>query len=104
VPTKANLRTGYNVFAELAQACQAFGEKVNGRAVAPVMPTVLVHPVADEDTGVDTVSDAAPGGVAWGVTAVGADTFPRTGADVTVAVLDTCALLATLGLSQRPRR
>jgi subtilisin family serine protease len=59
------------------------------QAVAPVMPTVLVHPVADEDTGVDTTADAAPGGVAWGISAVGADTSPRTGADVAVAVLDT---------------
>ena len=30
-PTKANLRTGYNSFAELAEACEAFCEKVNGR-------------------------------------------------------------------------
>lgn len=31
VPTKANLLTGYNSFAELAEACEAFCEKVNGR-------------------------------------------------------------------------
>jgi transposase len=31
VPTSANLRTGYNSFAELAEACEAFSEKVNGR-------------------------------------------------------------------------
>ncbi len=31
VPTKANLRTGYNSFAELAEACEAFCEKVNNR-------------------------------------------------------------------------
>lgn len=31
VPTKANLRSGYDSFAELAQACEAFCEKVNGR-------------------------------------------------------------------------
>lgn len=31
VPTKANLRTGYNSFAELAEACEAFGAKVNNR-------------------------------------------------------------------------
>jgi len=31
VPTKANLRTGYNSFAELTEACEAFGDKVNGR-------------------------------------------------------------------------
>jgi transposase len=32
VPTKANLLTGYNSFAELAEACEGFCEKVNGRA------------------------------------------------------------------------
>ena len=31
VATKANLRTGYNSFAELAEACEAFCEKVNNR-------------------------------------------------------------------------
>ena len=31
VPTKANLLTGYNSFAELAEACEAFCDKVNGR-------------------------------------------------------------------------
>jgi transposase len=31
VPTKANLLSGYNCFAELAEACEAFCEKVNGR-------------------------------------------------------------------------
>jgi len=31
VPTKANLLTGYNSFAELAEACEAFCVKVNGR-------------------------------------------------------------------------
>ena len=31
VPTKANLRSGYNSFAELAEACEGFIEKVNGR-------------------------------------------------------------------------
>ena len=59
------------------------------RAVAPVMPTVLVHPVADDDTGTGAFGDDAPGGVAWGVSAVGADTSARTGAGVVVAVLDT---------------
>jgi subtilisin family serine protease len=59
------------------------------QAVAPVMPTLLVRPVADEDSGLDTAGDPAPNGVAWGVTAVGADTSPRTGVDVTVSILDT---------------
>ena len=59
------------------------------RAVAPVMPTVLVRPVADEDAGFEAAGDEAPNGVAWGVTAVGADASTRTGADVSVAILDT---------------
>ena len=54
------------------------------RAVAPVMPTRLIHPV-DEDTG-EVAPESSP---AWGVTAVGADRSVRTGADVTVSVLDT---------------
>ena len=59
------------------------------RAVAPVMPTALVHPVADEDAGLTASGDEAPGGVAWGVSAVGADAGARTGVGVVVAVLDT---------------
>lgn len=31
VPTRANLLTGYNSFAELVEACEGFTEKVNGR-------------------------------------------------------------------------
>jgi hypothetical protein len=31
VPTKANLLSGYNCFAELAEACAVFCERVNGR-------------------------------------------------------------------------
>lgn len=58
------------------------------RAVAPVMPTQLVRPVPD-DTAARDEEEPAPGGIAWGVTAVGADVSPRTGADVVVAVLDT---------------
>jgi subtilisin family serine protease len=49
-------------------------------AVAPVMPTRLVRPLEVE---------AAPSDAAWGLGAVGADTTTRTGAGVTVAVLDT---------------
>lgn len=59
------------------------------QAVAPVMPTTLVHPVSDDDTGLDSLDDAAPDGVAWGVRAVGADISSRDGAGVTVAILDT---------------
>jgi subtilisin family serine protease len=51
------------------------------RAIAPVMPTTLIHPFE--------VSDAEAAKTAWGITAVGADTSPRTGAGVVVSVLDT---------------
>lgn len=56
VPTRANLRTGYNSFAELVEACQAFCEKVNGRvhretyripAEALVVEQARMHPVPD---------------------------------------------------------
>jgi subtilisin family serine protease len=49
-------------------------------ALAPVMPTTLIHPVEVE-------GEASTS--AWGVSAVGADLSPRTGAGVVVAVLDT---------------
>lgn len=48
---------------------------------APVMPVKLIEPFE--------APDAAAAPTAWGVTAVGADTSPFTGAGVTVAVLDT---------------
>src|SRR3712207_6180104 len=54
------------------------------RAIAPVMPTTLIHPVGEPE---DETTEAA--GTAWGVTAVGADRSLRTGAGVVVAVLDT---------------
>jgi subtilisin family serine protease len=72
------------------------------RAIAPLMPTTLVWPVADGEVGLDdeevppagddedgaddTSDDTGP---TWGVTAVGADGSARTGAGVAVAVLDT---------------
>jgi subtilisin family serine protease len=59
------------------------------QAVCPVMPTTLVRPVADEDAGSGTEETGAASGVTWGVSAVGADTSARSGADVVVAVLDT---------------
>ena len=58
------------------------------RAVAPVMPTSLVRPVADEDSG-EGAGAAPAAGATWGVTAVGADVSQRNGAGVVVAVLDT---------------
>ncbi|SDD47534.1 Subtilase family protein [Geodermatophilus telluris] len=54
------------------------------RAIAPVMPTTLVHPVDQAED-----HDGEAGGTAWGVTAVGADRSARSGAGVVVAVLDT---------------
>ena len=54
VPTKANLLTGYNSFAELAEACEAFGAKVNGRthretnrvpAEALLVEQARLHPI-----------------------------------------------------------
>jgi subtilisin family serine protease len=56
------------------------------RAIAPVMPTRLIHPVDEEVEGEFETDSAA---VTWGVSAVGADRSGRTGAGVTVAVLDT---------------
>ena len=62
------------------------------RAVAPVMPTRLVFPVpspaASPDAAAEEEAPVAPGPT-WGVRAVGADRSERTGAGVTVAVLDT---------------
>jgi subtilisin family serine protease len=75
------------------------------RAIAPLMPTALVWPVADGEVGLDDEEEPSPGGdedgedgsddtsvasgPTWGVTAVGADVSGRTGAGVAVAVLDT---------------
>lgn len=59
------------------------------RAVAPVMPVSLVRPVSDNEADPQVAGDEAPGGIAWGVTAVGADTSTASGAGVVVAILDT---------------
>ena len=54
VPTRANLRSGYNSFAELAEACEGFCEKVNQRvhrethrvpAEALAVEQTRMHPV-----------------------------------------------------------
>jgi len=54
VPTKANLLSGYNCFAELAEACETFCARVNGRvhretaripAEALVMEQARLHPI-----------------------------------------------------------
>jgi len=56
VPTKANLLSGYNSFAELAEACEVFCEKVNGRvhretarvpAEALLVEQTRLHPIPD---------------------------------------------------------
>jgi subtilisin family serine protease len=51
------------------------------RAIARGMPTTLVYPF--------DVADAEAATTAWGISAVGADVSARTGAGITVAVLDT---------------
>ncbi len=51
------------------------------QAIAPIMPTRLVEPFE--------VDPAEAVTIAWGITAVGADTSARTGAGVVAAVLDT---------------
>jgi hypothetical protein len=51
-------------------------------AVAPAMPLRLIAPIKDE-----LVGPTKP--VAWGVSAVGADTSPFSGSGVVVAILDT---------------
>ena len=49
-------------------------------AIAPPMPTALIRPLAATD---------GDGEAEWGIKAVGAETSPFTGADVTIAILDT---------------
>ncbi|SOC49641.1 Subtilase family protein [Blastococcus aggregatus] len=63
---------------------RAIGRDPEVRAIAPVMPTRLVHPVGEAEDGPATAA-----GPTWGVTAVRADRSSRTGAGVVVAVLDT---------------
>ncbi|HLT85518.1 MAG TPA: S8 family serine peptidase [Phototrophicaceae bacterium] len=58
------------------------------RAVAPVMPITLIRPVPSSELD-GAAEPAAEPGPTWGVRAVGADVSARTGAGVTVAVLDT---------------
>jgi subtilisin family serine protease len=53
-------------------------------AVAPVIPMKLIEPIATPAAAVP-----AAAGTSWGVTAVGADTSPFSGAGIIVAVLDT---------------
>jgi subtilisin family serine protease len=55
------------------------------RAIAPVMPTALIVPLAENHRGV--VDDE--GESTWGVSAVGAESSELTGVGVTAAILDT---------------
>lgn len=57
------------------------GNEANVIAIAPSMPMKLIAPVGK------AAKPAA--GSAWGLTAVGADTSPFTGAGIVIAVLDT---------------
>jgi len=74
----ATLRTETLTEAEAADA-----KRAPDTIVAEPVPMQLVRPVAA------TEADGAAAGPTWGVTAVGADSSPLTGAGVTVAVLDT---------------
>ena len=66
------------------------------RAIARGMPTTLVYPF--------DVADAEAATTAWGVTAVGAEVSARTGAGITVAVLDTGIDSTHLAFTPWPRR
>jgi subtilisin family serine protease len=60
------------------------------KAVTRLMPTHLIAPVSDEDAEVQAGGKPTEAtGPTWGVSAVGADLSPRTGAGVVVSVLDT---------------
>jgi subtilisin family serine protease len=58
------------------------------RALAPVIPIRLIHPVPSDEDEAEGGQQAGTGPT-WGVQAVGADRSSHTGAGVTVAVLDT---------------
>jgi subtilisin family serine protease len=64
------------------QQIPALTEKKEVVAVAPSMPMKLIAPL-------DITAAPAADAIAWGVTAVGADTSPFTGNGIVVAVLDT---------------
>ena len=66
---------------------QALARDREVAAIAPVMPTRLIEPVGDGDVEGDFQTEATSS--TWGVQAVGADRSGRSGAGVTVAVLDT---------------
>jgi subtilisin family serine protease len=81
VPAQAGVRVEIETLARPQLATLANDASVI--AVAPAMPMQLIRPVSREPV---AGARAAP---AWGIGAVGADTSPRTGDGVVVAVLDT---------------
>lgn len=58
-------------------------------AAAPSLPLRLIAPVATRAATRPAPAATTPGGVAWGIRAVGADTSPLDGSGIVVAVLDT---------------
>jgi subtilisin family serine protease len=66
------------------RASRAMRRRSDVAAIAPAMPMRLIEPVAT-----DVPATPSAGGVAWGITAVGADTSPFDGTGIVVGVLDT---------------
>jgi transposase len=108
VPTKANLHSGYNSFAELAEACEAFCEKVNGRvhretaripAQALLVEQTRLHPLPispftaalGETRSVNTDQTIRFGSVRYSVPpgVVGHEVWVRAEGDELVVVADT---------------
>jgi transposase len=113
VPTSANLRTGYHSFAELAEACEAFSEKVNGRihretgripAEALLLEQARLHPLPvapftaalGETRSVNTDQTIRFGSVRYSTPPglVGAEVWVRADGEELVIVADTDTGLA----------
>jgi transposase len=111
VPTKANLLTGYNSFAELTEACEVFCEKVNGRvhretarvpAEALVAEQARLHPLPvtpftaalGETRTVNTDQTIRFGSVRYSTPPglVGAEVWVRADGDELVVVADSPSL------------
>jgi len=108
VPTKANLLTGYNSFAELAEACEAFCDRVNGRthretaripAEALIQELARMHPLPvtpftaalGETRSVNTDQTIRFGSVRYSVPSglVGEEVWVRAEGDELVVVADS---------------
>jgi hypothetical protein len=63
------------------RASRAMRRRSDVAAIAPAMPMRLIEPVAT-----DVPAAPSAGGVAWGITAVGADTSPFDGTGIVVGV------------------